>query len=292
MADWAVFLLLGLLVPLIVNEIGEVAGWLAIRVLTWGARRLGSIQAAERYSEEWSADLERIPGKLTKLGYALSTVALSVPQLRRQFRRQRKKRERLASQHGVARGGANGLRPRSWDGLVGTARTTACLIEAKSGSRLALDALVADLVPITWHVARAQHLSRDTAEDVVQSVWLRLLRSWDGITDARELASWLITNTRKEARHAQSGDADGSSRIDDPSTGALVGEDLVRWYAFHSLPVRDQEILRLERVFEAGDLHVLAAALELSSDGFASAKKEALQALRALIDQVDLDKAP
>lgn len=81
------FILIAILVPLLLNEVGEIAPWLATRLLRWGALCLGSPEKAERYEEEWSADLERIPGKLTKLAYACSVVAWSVPSLRWQSHR-------------------------------------------------------------------------------------------------------------------------------------------------------------------------------------------------------------
>ena len=39
-----------------------------------GARRIGRADQAQRYEEEWLADLERVPGNLTKLGYACGVV--------------------------------------------------------------------------------------------------------------------------------------------------------------------------------------------------------------------------
>jgi len=42
--------------------------------LRWGARRIGRADQAQRYEEEWLADLERVPGNLTKLGYACGVV--------------------------------------------------------------------------------------------------------------------------------------------------------------------------------------------------------------------------
>jgi WhiB family redox-sensing transcriptional regulator len=63
---------------------------MARRLLCLGARLLGSADKADRYAEEWSADLEEVPGKLTKLGYAVGVLAWSVPRLRRQYRRERR----------------------------------------------------------------------------------------------------------------------------------------------------------------------------------------------------------
>jgi len=54
----------------------------------WAERKTFSDERErDRYAEEWCADLERIPGKITKLGYAATVVLLSVPRLRRQTRR-------------------------------------------------------------------------------------------------------------------------------------------------------------------------------------------------------------
>lgn len=97
MSDWWGFLLLGLLLPLALNEAGDIGGWLACVVLTWGAKRLGAPERTERYTEEWLADLERVPGKLTKLMFALSVVTWSVPRLRWQFA-QRRRTERLIAE--------------------------------------------------------------------------------------------------------------------------------------------------------------------------------------------------
>lgn len=75
------------LLPLALAESVELAPWLAKRVLRWGSRRLGNPQTAERYEEEWLADLEHVPGKLTKVGWACGVVICGVPRLRIQARR-------------------------------------------------------------------------------------------------------------------------------------------------------------------------------------------------------------
>src|SRR5215472_11064707 len=81
------FLLFAVLIPLAVNEIGDLIPSLARCLLRWGARRIGRADQAERYEEEWLADLERVPGKLTKLMRACSILVRSVPRLRAQFRK-------------------------------------------------------------------------------------------------------------------------------------------------------------------------------------------------------------
>ncbi len=76
-------------VPLLVNEAGDCAPGLARWLLRWGARRLGQPGRTRRYEEEWLADLDRIPGKITKLAHSCGVVTMSVPRLRAQFRRGR-----------------------------------------------------------------------------------------------------------------------------------------------------------------------------------------------------------
>jgi hypothetical protein len=80
------FALFAVLVPLIVSEAGDLAPSLARWLLRWGARRIGEADKARRYEEEWLADLERVPGQVTKLAHACGVLALSVPRLRAQFR--------------------------------------------------------------------------------------------------------------------------------------------------------------------------------------------------------------
>ncbi len=80
------FLVFAIMIPLVVNETGDLARSLARCLLRWGARRIGRADQAQRYEEEWLADLERVPGNLTKLGYACGVVIRSVPRLRAQFR--------------------------------------------------------------------------------------------------------------------------------------------------------------------------------------------------------------
>ncbi|WP_335988347.1 hypothetical protein [Glycomyces sp. MUSA5-2] len=69
-------LFLIVLLPLLLAEVGEVSPWAARRLIRWAARLLGERGTVERFSEEWEAELEAIPGKLLKLGYALGRVLL------------------------------------------------------------------------------------------------------------------------------------------------------------------------------------------------------------------------
>ncbi|WP_091319509.1 RNA polymerase sigma factor [Amycolatopsis tolypomycina] len=70
---------------------------------------------------------------------------------------------------------------------------------ARAGDRAALDELIVTLTPMLWHVARAQGLDRELAADVVQTTWLKFLRSLATIHNPAALTAWLVTVTRREA---------------------------------------------------------------------------------------------
>ena len=85
-----IIVLLTAILPLALNEAGELAPWLARRLLSWTAARLGTPDARERYGEEWLANLDHVPGKLTKLMWALGLLFFSAPRLRWQAARRRR----------------------------------------------------------------------------------------------------------------------------------------------------------------------------------------------------------
>jgi hypothetical protein len=65
-------ILLVVIIPLILAEVGPWSGWLAAKLLPRAAKlRYGDTQRAAVRLEEWSSDLGDIPGQLTKLTYAV-----------------------------------------------------------------------------------------------------------------------------------------------------------------------------------------------------------------------------
>ena len=69
----------------------------------------------------------------------------------------------------------------------------------RDGDRAALDELVELLTPLLWHTVRAQGIDPVAAEDVVQTIWMRLLHSGDSIRDPQTVVKWLLTAARREA---------------------------------------------------------------------------------------------
>jgi RNA polymerase sigma factor (sigma-70 family) len=81
------------------------------------------------------------------------------------------------------------------------ARLAACLTRAQAGDLRALDAVVEELNPLLWHVARSQGLTAEDASDVVQTTWLELVRQLHEIRSPLALTAWLVTTTKREAWH-------------------------------------------------------------------------------------------
>ncbi len=69
---------------------------------------------------------------------------------------------------------------------------------ARSGDRQAWDALVERYAPLIWSICRRHRLGRADADDVGQSVWLRLLNQLDRVREPAALPGWLSTTTRRE----------------------------------------------------------------------------------------------
>ncbi|GHB57632.1 hypothetical protein GCM10010347_29720 [Streptomyces cirratus] len=82
------FVLTAIVLPLALSEFSERAPSSAQRITRWTARRLGSPDVTERYTEEWLAELAATPGKLSPLVVALSYL-VHLPMIRLQLRRRR-----------------------------------------------------------------------------------------------------------------------------------------------------------------------------------------------------------
>ena len=69
---------------------------------------------------------------------------------------------------------------------------------ARDGHVQAWDALVERYTPLIWSICRKYRLGHADADDVGQSVWLRLVDQLGKIREPAALAGWLDTTTRRE----------------------------------------------------------------------------------------------
>src|SRR5215217_7466380 len=155
------------------------------------------------------------------------------------------------------------------------AERLAALLERARGGRdqAALNAIVAELSPLLWQVARAQGLDRDAAEDVVQTTWLSLLRHLVTIRSAGALTGWLVTVTKREAwrvRRAGRGERPMEDWVEAalPDPDPLPDEQLLAddrrralWRAVRQLPQRCQDLLRIVAFVRRPDYTELSATL-------------------------------
>jgi RNA polymerase sigma factor (sigma-70 family) len=175
------------------------------------------------------------------------------------------------------------------------ARIGALLDAARDGSDDALGQIVTELSPMLWQVARATGLSSGDAEDVLQTVWLRLLSHLDGIRAPMALISWLVVTTRREAwrvrasgRRQLPADEEWFSELPDQGPGAeeqVIIDDQRRtlWAAFGQLSGRCQELLRILAFVPRPDYQAVAAELGMPAGSIGPTRGRCLAKLRALL---------
>jgi RNA polymerase sigma factor (sigma-70 family) len=136
---------------------------------------------------------------------------------------------------------------------------TDLVARARNGEQQAWDALVERYAPLIWSICRHYRLEAADAEDVGQSVWLKLVTHLDHLRDAAALPGWLATTTRRECgRVINAADARRAGErvliadtISDTQTGHVDLELLVAEQhaalrdAFTRLPPGCQQLLAL-----------------------------------------------
>jgi RNA polymerase sigma factor (sigma-70 family) len=78
------------------------------------------------------------------------------------------------------------------------ASVTVLVTHARSGDKRAWDQLVERYAPLVWSICSRHRLSRADADDVGQSVWLRLVEQLPALREPAALPGWLATTTQRE----------------------------------------------------------------------------------------------
>jgi RNA polymerase sigma factor (sigma-70 family) len=166
---------------------------------------------------------------------------------------------------------------------------------ARQGSEDALGEIVTELSPLLWQVARAAGLSTSDAEDVLQTVWMRLLAHLDGIHTSAALTGWLVITTRREAwrvsaaaRRQLPADTELLSMLPDGGPGSeeqVIIDDQRRilWQAIGQLSPRCQELLRIVAFVPRPDYAVVGAELGMPTGSIGPTRARCLAKLRALL---------
>jgi RNA polymerase sigma factor (sigma-70 family) len=184
-----------------------------------------------------------------------------------------------------------------------SARIARLVSAAQLGSEDALGEIVTEFSPMLWHIARAAGLSTGDAEDVLQTVWMRLVAHLDGIRTSAALAGWLVTTTKREAwrvrdagRKQLPADTEMFTALPDPRPGSeeqVIADDQRRalWLAIGRLSKRCQELLRIIAFVPRPDYAAVAAELGMPVGSIGPTRGRCLAKLRALLG-IDPEGSP
>ena len=169
----------------------------------------------------------------------------------------------------------------------------------RDGDRASFDELVTVLTPLLWHTVRSQGVDRVAAEDVVQTIWMRLLHSSASIRDPQTIVQWLLTAARREAwRISKRTRVEDNRRVPLPTqdgerpdvpTGPdeLTDETVLRedrqrrlWKHVQALPDRCRELIRVIAFADRPDYAVIAASMGMPVGSIGPTRGRCLAKLR------------
>ncbi|MPZ95763.1 MAG: sigma-70 family RNA polymerase sigma factor [Propionibacteriales bacterium] len=170
-----------------------------------------------------------------------------------------------------------------------------CFRAWKDGDRAALDELVRRVSPLLWQVVRSYGLDTASAEDVVQTTWMTLIRKNDQVRDDQAVLRWLTTSARREAwriaksRGRTSPAEDTVIELALPAArspeSAVVDTDSQRilWQQVLQLDARCQYLLRVVAFQERPDYATLATRLDMPIGSIGPTRNRCLAKLRTLM---------
>ncbi|WP_353952242.1 sigma-70 family RNA polymerase sigma factor [Knoellia sp. S7-12] len=170
----------------------------------------------------------------------------------------------------------------------------------RSGDSSAMGSLVDQVTPLLWHTARSQGADAATAEDVVQTTWLRLVEHTNDIADPQAVLQWLLMTTKREswsavrrARRTVPQEPRDEPSPADPTSPAAVTDPVLAtedaeaaramWRHVESLPERCQQLLRLVAFVDRPDYAVVSAALGIPVGSIGPTRGRCLAKLRVAL---------
>lgn len=176
-------------------------------------------------------------------------------------------------------------------------RAGACFSRYRDGQPEALGELVDLVTPLLWQVARAHGSSRESAEDVVQDVWVRLVDHAADIRETGAVLGWLVVSVKRESwrsarlarrvTHDESGTVDPGEVAEGPESLAILTErQQMLWEAVGGLPERCRQLLRIVAFCDRPDYDEVSAALNMPRGSIGPTRGRCLDKLRrALADE-------
>jgi RNA polymerase sigma factor (sigma-70 family) len=90
--------------------------------------------------------------------------------------------------------------------MAGASEVSRLVLDSASGSEAAWNELVRRYAPLVMAVTRSYQLATADAQDVSQTVWLRLVENLANLREPEALPGWLATTAQRECRrHVQRG---------------------------------------------------------------------------------------
>lgn len=178
-----------------------------------------------------------------------------------------------------------------------TSETIACRAAAlfsayRKGDEARMGDLVALLTPILWHTVRAQRLDRESAEDVLQTTWLALVRNSDSISDPQAVLQWLIVSARREAWRVVKRSARSEPTEFEPGDLVAPAEEIPEqlvlrndadarlWQHLGQLPERCRALLRVIAFADRPDYAAVAKSLGMPVGSIGPTRGRCLAKLR------------
>ncbi|WP_134768150.1 sigma-70 family RNA polymerase sigma factor [Nocardioides sp. 1609] len=176
---------------------------------------------------------------------------------------------------------------------------------AQDGEQDAWNAIVDRFLPLVGAIARQHRLSEADADDVSQTVWLRLVEHLHGLREPAALPGWIRTTARHECLRVLA--ARGRTRVADPqedhtldvATDDVAGDDLLaleRRQALREglaeLPAARRELLLLLLTDPPLAYAEISARLGIPVGSIGPTRARALDQLRATRALRDLGGVP
>ena len=169
--------------------------------------------------------------------------------------------------------------------------------EYRDGDQAKMGDLVRILTPILWHTARSSRLDTATAEDVLQTVWLTLVRKSDTITEPIAVLQWMVVSTKREAWRVAKNETrfkpeDLESTTVAANDGESIEDAVLRdesdgrlWRHIAALPERCRTLLRVIAFADRPDYAELARALGMPQGSIGPTRGRCLAKLRIALAQ-------
>ncbi|HRW17270.1 MAG TPA: sigma-70 family RNA polymerase sigma factor [Dermatophilaceae bacterium] len=177
-------------------------------------------------------------------------------------------------------------------------RAAAAFAAYRSGDEQRMGELVDLLTPILWHTARSQGLDASSAEDVVQTAWIRLVERAGSVQDAQAVLGWLVTTVRREAWRVGRKDGRAAPTDDvpepeheaprqaelDPAVLAVLRDDQrTLWRHVQALGARCAALLRLVAFVDRPDYAAVSDALGMPIGSIGPTRGRCLAKLRTAL---------